>query len=67
MGSFRFCISNRCQYFITFIDDFSHTFVYLLKNHKQVADMIEKFVLMSENKFFTRVQVFRLDNAKKYI
>lgn len=41
---------NGYQYFITFIDYFSHnTFVYLLTHHSQVANIIEKCVVMIEN------------------
>ena len=52
------------QYFVTFIDDYSHcTWLYLMKNHSELFSIFESFCAEIKMQLHTSIQVLRSDNA----
>ncbi|UYV78617.1 hypothetical protein LAZ67_16002180 [Cordylochernes scorpioides] len=57
-------ISN---YFVTFIDDFSHyTMVYFMKNKNEVLEKFKEYKNFVENFHEKRIKTLRSDNGKEY-
>lgn len=55
------------QYFITFIDDFSHfTVVYLMKRKLEAFELFVKFKSMAETKHGVKIGAIRCDNGGEY-
>jgi transposase InsO family protein len=59
---------SGCNYFLTFIDDFSRrTWVYLLKLKTEVFDKFLAYKALVENKSGHQIQRLRIDNGGEYV
>ncbi|UYV70601.1 hypothetical protein LAZ67_7003642 [Cordylochernes scorpioides] len=55
------------NYFVTFIDDFSHyTVVYFIKNKNEVLEKFKEYKNFVENFHERRIKTLRFDNGKEY-
>ena len=58
---------TRHKWFVTFIDDFSHTiWVYLLKEKRKVCHVFHIFHKMIRTQCGTEFKILRSNNGKKY-
>lgn len=56
------------NYFVTFVDDFTHyCVVYLMKNKSEVVDKFKDFVAKSEALFGTQIAYLYCDNGGEYL
>ena len=56
------------QYFVTFIDDYSHcTWLFLMKTQAELFSIFQKFHDEDRTQFNTSIRILRSDNAKKYL
>ena len=56
------------QYFVTFIDDFSHfTWLFLMKTQAELFSTFQKFHAKVQTQFNTSICILRNDNAKEYL
>jgi Integrase core domain len=59
---------NHFKYFVTFIDDYSHTiWLYLLKIKDEVSMHFQKNYNFIENQYDAKIKIFRSDNGMKYV
>jgi hypothetical protein len=55
------------QYFLTFIDDYSHkAFIYILKSKDEVTECFIKFKNFVENQVEKKIKILRTDNGGEY-
>ena len=55
------------EYFLTFIDDYTHyTWVYTLKHKSEVFDKFQKWKALVENESGRKVKVLRTDGGREY-
>ena len=52
------------RYFVTFVDDFSPTWLYLMKNRSKLFSHIQAFCAEIHTQFYISVQNLRSDNTK---
>lgn len=58
---------SGCQYFLTFIDDYTHyVWVYVLKTKDQVFDKFKEFKSCVENQTGFKIKCLRSDNGGEY-
>lgn len=51
-------------YFVIFVDDFSQlTWIYFMKNHSQLLEIYENFVVLVKTQFSQVIKTFQIDNA----
>ena len=56
------------NYFITFIDDFTHFgHVYLISHKSGVMDCFTRFTRLVENKLSTKIKALRFDRGREYL
>jgi hypothetical protein len=56
-----------CQYFVIFIDDYSHfTWIYMMKNRHELPQIYINFAKMIQTQFSKAIKVLRRDNAMEY-
>ena len=56
------------QYFVTFIDDYSHcTWLFLMKTRAELFSIFQKFHAEVRTQFNTSISILRSDNAKEYL
>ena len=56
-----------CEYFVTFIDDFSRkTWIYFMRTKDEVLSRFQKFKALVENAIGRKTKVLRLDNGGEY-
>jgi hypothetical protein len=57
-----------CEYFVTFIDDFSRkNWIYFMKTKDEVFSRFQEFKALVENAIRRNINVLRLDNGGEYI
>lgn len=67
-GPFRIANPGNYKYFLTFIDDYSrYTQVYLLRLKTEVFTRFREYKALVENKFESKIKVFRTDNGTEYV
>ena len=58
---------GRSQYFVVFIDDYSHySWIFPMKSHSEILPIYSNFAKMVETQLAKRIKIFRSDNALKY-
>jgi transposase InsO family protein len=58
---------NRCQYFVTFIDDYSrYGYVYLISHKSEAFDCFLKFKAEVENQLEKKIKILRSDRGGEY-
>ena len=58
---------NSQQYFITFIDDYSHyDYLYLFHEKSQAVDVFKQYKVEVENQLHKRIKVVRFDRGGEY-
>ena len=56
--------SQRSQYYLSFIDDFSRkTWLYFLKNKSTVFSKFKEFKALVENQIGKKIEVLRINNG----
>lgn len=56
------------EYFVSFIDHFSHfSIIYLMKRKNEVESCLKKYVALTESMFNTRISKLRCDNGGEYV
>ena len=56
------------NYFVTFIDDYTHmTVIYLMKSKAEVTDRFIEFHAMATTHFGKKVDRLRCDNGGEYV
>ena len=56
------------RYYIVFIDDFSRvSWVYLLKDHSYIYDVLRTFLTEIKNQFDVTPKFLRTDNALEFV
>ena len=59
---------SGCQYFLTFIDDFSrHVWIFFLKNKSEVFGHFKNWKNMIEKQFEYKIKVLRSDHGGEYL
>ena len=59
---------HGANYFITFIDDFTHFgHVYLVSHKSEVLDCFTKFTRLVENQLSTKIKALRSDRGREYL
>ena len=60
-------VSNKFQYFVTFVDDYSHmTWLFLMKARSELLSIFKLFEKEIKTQFNKKVQVLHSDNAREY-
>ena len=55
------------KYFVIFVDDFSrYTWIYLMHNHSELAQIYRTFAQMISTQFSKTMKIFCTDNAMEY-
>jgi hypothetical protein len=58
---------SGCEYYLTFIDDYSRrTWIYFLKAKSEVFKWFKEFRALVENQYGKRIKVLRSDNEGEY-
>ena len=66
-GKMNPCSNGGGQYFLTFIDHFSHyVWVYILKEKSQVFEKFKEWKLLVEKQFNKSVKILQSDNGGEY-
>ena len=66
-GPSRVKTASGSRWFITFIDDHTRiTWIYLLKEKSEAANVLKKFHSLINTQFHTNIQVLRTDNGREY-
>lgn len=56
------------NYFVTFIDDFTHfTIIYLMKNKSEIFDKFQHYYYLVTNNFNINLYKLRMDNGREYL
>ena len=66
-GPYRTPSSSRASYFLTIIDDFSHTgWIYLLIDKREVSRTLINFFALVERQFNKRVKMMSTNNGTEF-
>ena len=66
-GSSSITNIDGSQYFVIFIDDFSHYgWIFPMKSRSELLPIYNNFAKMVETQFSKRIKTFRYDNDLKY-
>ena len=63
-GPYPVVSPTEFQYFVTFVDDYSRTWLYLMKNR---YELFSHFRAKIHSQFYVSVQNLRSDNTKEYL
>ncbi|XP_042946557.1 uncharacterized protein LOC122279793 isoform X1 [Carya illinoinensis] len=60
--------SNKFQYFVTFVDDYSRvTWLFLIKARSELLSIFQMFWKQIKTQFNKKVQILRSDNGREYL
>lgn len=58
---------NESRYFLTIVDDFSLTWVYLLNFKSDTCNALENFYVIIKTKFESKIKIVRINNGASLI